>query len=482
MNPLSLAVRLQRERAATDYANASGSSKSQNPINAKRRCNAEQLAADTGRTASALALPERTGVAAKSTGLVPQFAHVSNALHSPINNMGENLERKSEARWSTLADEDLGHVQLVMTDSGEVKTVIVRRPTEKQLCIIDWINFTVSEDTWCKTAREGLISDEQFVTEASRQLERIFGFGVTAKRDRGMNFYRESWVLGDNMGFVCFGGQRSTMLITITGHGCLHALSGWEKRLHQFLTKVAIRPSISRIDLAHDDFDGSYLSVDWAEAQWEAGNFSFSNGGRPPEIQNLGNWKKPNGKGRTLTVGTRSSSKFVRFYEKGRKEGDRESNWCRCEIEFKNTNTVITADVLLEPSKAFKGAYPCMKHFEQFGEVGDGTRFEVKQRAAIINHDAAEKWLTVQCGKYIRVWRELYGDKEALDRLCSAEEDYWPKRLRLLTDSATSGPIPIHKAERRDVFDIDEPPFVPSPIHFYKTVPSYGLNGDNGFA
>jgi len=114
-----------------------------------------------------------------------------------------------------------------------------------------------------------------------------------------------------------------------------------------------------------------------------------------------------------------------------------------------------------------------MEYFKKFGEVDARSRFEVKRRAAVINHDAAEKWLRVQCGKYYRVWRELYGDKEALDRLCCADENYWPKRLKVLTDSATSGPIPIHKQEVVQVPDF---------LHFIKTVPSFGLNGENGFA
>ena len=388
--------------------------------------------------------------------------------------MGENLKSTDGDRWASVVDEHFGHVQLVMTESGKVETVMVRRPAENQFCIIDWVNFSVAEETWCKTAREQLVSDEQFICEASRQLEKIFGFGVTEKCKTGKNFFKESWVLGDGMGFVCFGGQKSKMGIIVSGHGCLHALPGWEIRLHDFLTKTAVSPKISRVDLAHDDFDGGYLSVDWAYEQWRSSRFSFKKGGRPPEIQKHGNWDRPSGKGRTLTVGMRSSSKFVRFYEKGRMEGDKESNWCRCEIEFKNTNTIIRPDVLLNPSEFFKGAYPCIEELEKFGSVAsESARFEVKQRAAVINHDAAEKWLTVQCGKYIRVWRELYGDKEALDRLCCAEEDYWPKRLKPLTDSATSGPIPVHKQEH---------PQVPGFFQFIKTVPSFGLNGENGFA
>ena len=57
----------------------------------------------------------------------------------------------------------------------------------------------MGEETWSKTAREQLVSDEQFVCEASRQLEKIFGFGVTEKCKNGKNFFKESWVLGDGM-------------------------------------------------------------------------------------------------------------------------------------------------------------------------------------------------------------------------------------------------------------------------------------------
>ncbi|WP_426342806.1 replication initiation factor domain-containing protein [Pseudoduganella sp. S-14] len=469
MRPVRRALMTARKEASDLYSQASASSSRSRLARPSRAAEGCALAQTEERTKGA------------RHELVPHFSHDSGALATAINNMAENLAGESDASWSAISDEHFGHVQLVMTDSGQVKTVMVRRPVENQFCIIDWINFSVSEDTWCRTAREQLISDEQFVTEASRQLEKIFGFGVTEKCKTGKNFFKESWILGDGMGFVCFGGQKSKMGIIISGHGCLHALPGWEVRLHAFLTTVAIAPKISRVDIAHDDFDGGYLSVDWAFDQWKANRFSFKAGGRPPEIQKHGNWDRPSGKGRTLAIGMRSSSKYVRFYEKGRMEGDKESNWCRCEIEFKNTNTIIRPDVLLNPSEFFVGAYPCMADFKKFSLVDDGLRFEAKRRAAVINHDAAEKWLTIQCGKYIRVWRELYGDKEALDRLCCPDDDYWPKRLRSLTDSAASGSPPIHKTRLSEVFDANDPPFVPTRMQFYKTVPSFGLNGENGF-
>ncbi|MYM21115.1 hypothetical protein GTP46_00435 [Duganella sp. FT135W] len=198
-------IRRQREKAAGDYAQATGGTSYARSVKSQIYDAGKSSAINAERTDSAPALPVRFAVDAENTGLVPQIAQVSAAMNAPINNMGENLSGKREARWSTANDEHLGHVQLVMTDGGEVKTVMVRRPTEKQICIIDWINFSVAEETWNKTAREQLITDEQFVYEASRQLEKIFGFGVTQKCKSGKNFFTDSWMLGDGMGFVCFG-------------------------------------------------------------------------------------------------------------------------------------------------------------------------------------------------------------------------------------------------------------------------------------
>lgn len=463
---------------AQAYLDATGRSSSHRESTAVRRVKAQiygvEKAFDSpcserdgrgGRTAAP------AGGAERYEGLVPQKPHGWAPHETPINNMGENLAGADDAyTWASVSDDDLGEVSLVMTDSGKIKTVMVRKPSSTQACIIDWINFTVLEDTFFKTARQTLIADDQIIEEASRQFEKIFGFGITDKRDRGMNFYRDSWVLGDHMGFVCFGGQRATMLVTLSGQGCQNAVAGWEKRLFDFLAKVALRPSISRIDLAHDDIEGAYLSVDWAYDQYELGGYAQKAGGRPPNIERVGNWNRPTGKGRTLTIGLRSSSKFCRFYEKGKKEGDKANLWCRCEVEFKNTNTVIPFDVLLNPTDFFAAAYPCFSHFIQ---VETPQRMTVKAKTAQITVDACVEVTKHQFGKYIRVFRELWGDKQALDLICNEAADYWPKRMKPLTCDTTSGPPPVHK----------QPPVqIPSFIQFLSAVPSFGLNGENGFS
>lgn len=466
-------------KAAADYAEAAG--RSVRAVKSRIYGTGKSGTDDGVRTARSEARTERSAEGVPEHGLVPHSAHDSGPLASPINNMGINLESDASEDWASICDEDLGEVDLVLTNSGKVKTLLVRRPAANQGCVIDWINFSVLEDTWFKTAREHLISDDQIIIEASRQLEKIFGFGITAKREKGMNFYRESWVLGDGMGFVCFGGQRHTMLITLTGLGCLNAVAGWEKRLYDFLTKTAVRPSISRIDLAHDDLEGDYLSVDWAEAQWLSGGFSFRKGGRPPEPQRMGNWHRPSGKGRTFTVGQRNSSKYCRFYEKGKKEGDKLSLWCRCEVEFKNTNSIIELDVLLNPTEFFKGAYPC---FPEFVSHDTSARMRVKERAAQITVDDTIEIVKRQFGKHIRVLRGLFGDQEALDLITNHDEHAWPKRLKPHASCEKTERPPVHDVphEHFPGFSVSADPDIPSFIRFITTVPSFGLNGENGFA
>lgn len=400
---------------------------------------------------------QRGRVAAESGAHLTGFAQVA-PIDSPINNMGE----------TKIAHQ--GMVDLVMTDSGEIKQVMVRTPAAGECAIVDWVNFTVGEDTWCRTAREQFIADEQYIIEASRHLEKVFGFGVTNHRKKGMNFYMDSWELGDNFGFVCFGGQRGTMLITLNGQGCSNAYEGWEKRLYDFLVNTAVRPAITRLDLAYDDFHGSKIGVDWAENQWVIGGYTASTGGEPPSIERIGNWHRPSGKGRTLTIGRRVSGKFVRFYEKGKKEGDKTSDWCRCEVEYKSKDRVIPFDALLSPSDYFVAAYPC---FELFAHSDTPERIAVKQKTAQIVIEACIEVTKNQFGKYLRVFRDLYGDKETLDLVCNSDKDAWPKRMKPLTSTAETSPVPVHRQEE----------FKPmSWLNFHTSCPSFGLNGENGFS
>lgn len=323
-------------------------------------------------------------------------------------------------------------IDLVMTDDGEVKQVMVRKPAHGQLSIVDWVSITVCESTFSGTAGKTLVPDVDYVQEASRVCERIFGFGVTDHPGGKRNFYRDTWILGQDFGQLLYGGQNNTMMISLNGQGCLHAREGWEQRLYDFLTTQAVRPKITRVDLAHDDYDGRYLTVDWADEQDHAGGFTLSKGS-PPTIEHKGAWRRPSGKGRTLAVGLRDSGKYCRIYEKGKKEGDASSLWTRAEVEFKSKDRVIPFEVLLNPSDYFLAAYPC---FQTFAAEYNPTRIETIKKQGVIVWEKAIATVKHQFGKYLSVFRQVYGDDKAvLDLVCSDDPDAWPRRLLTISQS-----------------------------------------------
>jgi phage replication initiation protein len=343
----------------------------------------------------------------------------------------------------------LERLQIVVTESGEIKTIAVRVPCGDQVAMIDTLRFTVSEQTFCKTAGCQLVGDDEFVLEASRVLTEIFGFGVTKDLQVKRDFYLSAWELGDAYGYVAIGGssQRGTMLVNLTGQGCLAAKPGWEGRLYDFLTETAGRPTITRVDLAHDCMEGEY-TVDQADQWYDDGLFTAS--GRAPSHEHRGDWRNPSGKGRSLYVGRRKNGKMCRVYEKGMEQGDETSPWVRFEVELRNDKRVIPLDVLLDPSGYFVGAYPCLRFFEQ---ARTPQRIEVKQKAAEINVDASLKNIRVSYGKYAAVLRPLLGDEAFLEAITSTSGE-WPTRLKVpdyeLCDT------PVHQCATRGSFnDLD---------------------------
>lgn len=229
---------------------------------------------------------------------------------------------------------------------------------------IDWINFTAQEEAFFQGSTP--VADDQVVMDhVSPVCREIFGFGVSHQRDNGANFYRDSYVLGDGYGIVCHGGQRGTVLISISGEGCAAAKEGWEERLRQWLEAHKAVARITRIDLAHDDYDGA-LTVDQLDQLFDQGGFNC--GGRNPDVEHRGNWKHPNGKGRTLYVGNRRNGKFFRGYEKGKQLGDPASNWLRLEVEFKSVDREIPFDVLTRAGEYLAAAYPCLAFISEHQE------------------------------------------------------------------------------------------------------------------
>lgn len=360
---------------------------------------------------------------AEEAGRAPAAKRQVAAEPSPSTN---NMEGK------TLTGADT--VQLILED-GQIKQIPARRGWGGSSAFVDWINYTAHEEAYMRDFEgEALLNPDDVVKLISAACHRIFGFGILAERPTGANFYRRSFVLGEGCGMVCYGGQRHTVLVMLSGAGCAAAKPGWEQRLHDWLEGHRNQCArITRIDLAHDVFggeqigpttDGTHIgySVDAANADFDAGLFSA--GGRMPDCEHRGNWKRPNGKGRTFYVGHRANGKFARIYEKGRELGDKSSEWTRIEVELKSVDRIIPFDVLLKAGEYLAATYPAFAWISEHQE-----RIFTEQKKAEVTYDSMMAWLKRQCGAALNVARAIEGSAEAA--LSKIVRDEIPSRLKV---------------------------------------------------
>lgn len=317
---------------------------------------------------------------------------------------------------------------------GEVKSVLVRKPLDDEKCVIDWINITLDARQFhFKTQNpDDKPSERQnqdhAIGQISKALLRIIGFGVDYENETGRNFYQRAFTLEHKTGFVCIGGQGDTVLIMINGTGCNYASIGWEIAMFDWLSNL-YAVSITRIDLAHDVLDNNALTVDLFSQVHAKGG--FNKGGRNPDIEHRGNWKNPNGKGRTLYIGSRQSSKFCRIYEKGKQLGDPDSNWLRIEVEFKSRDIYIPLSVLLHPTDYFIAAYPCFFLIEEDKFL---DRYEIRAKNELLTFDRALEILKTQYGRYLYFFRQCYqDDTKLLDELTAISNKKIPDKLDMLT-------------------------------------------------
>lgn len=365
---------------------------------------------------------------------------------TPFYNMGVTVSngKQPEIFGKTVAPESsdwkyprkLDNVRMIKTDQGDLP-IIHSVPCTGEVAQLDWVTFAIGLETWHHKFLS-LSSDEdqaydEIVNELDQDLFEIFGFGIAKKRDKGMHFYKYSWELQDNLGMVLAGHNSKRLAVQINGTGCALAAKGWQERLYKYLSQYAVRPKLTRIDLAHDDFEGSHLSVDWANEQDSLGGFWC--GGRMPNVQHLGNWKRITCKGRTLTVGNRENGKYCRIYEKGKKEGASLDPWTRAEVEFKGHDRFIPLDILLSPSQYFIGAYPCFSDFDQYVIP---EKIATVKKAAKISWEKSKEIVKHQFGKYISAYRKIYSDSEIIEFITAKNPKSFPKRLQICDHYAAS--------------------------------------------
>lgn len=334
----------------------------------------------------------------------------------------------------------LSVVDAVVVD-GEIQTCVpaLKKQFDDEICGIDWLNVTMSDTSFddqstLKMTSNGL-RHNAIVKNISDVLTDILGFGIAKQNAGGLHFYETSYTLEHNAGVVALGGQNGSVLIQINGTGCDFAKYGWRKELHAFLVLQAINPKITRLDLAHDDLNGEYSNLAWFAREFDKGG--FNNGNRKPRIEMRGNWKHPDGSGRTLYIGSPASPRYCRIYEKGKQLGQPDSKWVRTEIEFKAKGTRIDLDALLHPSNFFALAYPCFHIFDKKYQY-ESMKFERIEREKSFTFAHAFSVAQRQFGRHFFAFRAEFAkrgfsDSDLLDMFLDGINKNYPDKLDILT-------------------------------------------------
>jgi phage replication initiation protein len=359
----------------------------------------------------------------------PWVCHVSNTWQN-----SENLT-KSENTEEICKDWQMSNeVRLVADGSGKVKFELVSAPASHEIAFIDWISFSFKRYTFVDSyidVKEDHVEDI-CVYKTGEKLNDIFGFKVGKKRKNGKNFYEKCYEIvtesGVVVGDLCIGGQNNSILIMLSGQGCLMGDYGWQEGLYKFL-KGANGAKITRLDLAHDDLEGNYLDIDDLNERESEGQFYYF--GKPARVTWWGDWKYLDREnlGRTLQIGCRTSDKMLRAYQKGKQLGDKSSAWVRLEVELKAKHTIIPFDAVIKPSDYFINLYPCFKDIFQYEDQAQ-SRIEYVKRTVQITIDKGIEIFNHQFGSWLGFFKNWFDDDEVLFNALSKDKGV-PKRFEL---------------------------------------------------
>lgn len=225
-----------------------------------------------------------------------------------------------------------------------------------QKTVPDWLRFRTSEEP------------QKVLRALTPMLGEIGPFLSLGKPQRGiLGFQQAQPVMVSDMviGRVDYGGesQRGWFRWDIPGQGC-QWVRDWDA-----IEELADLPGteLRRVDIALTTWHGEVSHERVVEAH---GAGRFITNGRPPKMRQIVSSDPKDG--RTCEIGVRErSTKFGRFYEKGRKwaaessfdvitiEGCPVENIYRSEIEYKATKDVgLPWDLIDRRDQYFAGSYP----------------------------------------------------------------------------------------------------------------------------
>lgn len=263
---------------------------------------------------------------------------------------------------------------------------IANQSAHPKVAHIDWLGFSFLPPP-------GTSLDWMF-----GEIERLTTLKTEPPRTKGWNGYLYSARLGRH-GIIAWGGkyQKGTVHVELNGTGCSYvedwrSLSAWGN---------ALDAKVTRIDLAHDDFEGEICNIDQIIAWYHAKGFNC--GGRDAKLKHAGDWTHGTD-GRTLYVGTRGN-KLLRCYEKGKQLGRANSPWFRVELELRNKNRVIPWETLEVPGQYLAGSYPCLSFLS-----AHQSKIKTCQNGAELSVDTMTHHASRLSGKAINVLMQVHGE------------------------------------------------------------------------
>jgi len=262
--------------------------------------------------------------------------------------------------------------------------------------ITDWLNFTFPFE-----------AGQDGVGPILKRLQAVLGrkFSPVVERRTGLHNYERSFEFGERIkAFFCFSGkyQRGTALLSLSGTACALILD-WPAVFA--LGRDELGGKITRWDGAVDDYAGLH-TVEEAVRLHDEGRFTTR--GRPPIMDQKGNWHRPNGLGRTVEFGVRENGKRLLVYEKGMQLGCPWHPWVRWELSLGNKGRVIPWEVLLEPGRYVVGAYPKALCWVQ----EEMTRIRTLQKQTQISYDVAVAQAKRQFGPTLNLVLQVEGSAE----------------------------------------------------------------------
>ena len=322
----------------------------------------------------------------------------------PVNNMG-GIPFKTSA----IDSDSVGNPLLQKNNK------LFRNPNHlSNAAFIDWLNFSFTASNFYNAFPDcsAITSDDKdFILAISDELVKCLGFGVTSFADCGRkNFYSKSYLIGDNWGFLCIGGdtQKDSITIIINGQGCMASKPNSQKLLYNLLTKIDGK--ITRVDCTADFFEGEY-TVDKAVEDYLAGEYSIK--GTMPSCRQDGNWLIPNKEGRTFYVGKKINGKECCIYEKGKQLGGNFyydfPDWVRVELRYGSKDRVIPLDILLHPGQYLAAGYPALGFISE-----EQKKVKTMKAKAKIIYEKAKNVIKHQYGKYLKVIQEVEGSLDCL--------------------------------------------------------------------